>query len=168
MPLLRERLRGRPELQQLEEIVETVDQLIETHRNIFLQVEAGDRDGAIQSWRQLRGRSQAEDIQTLFTEFSEYEKSLVLESQLAQQDSLQLLISTTIGFTFLTLSVSSLVGWWVISRITRQMNEAASSSQFLNGNCATMEQQERTASQQAASVNETTTTMDELGAQPVR
>ena len=72
---------------------------------------------------------------------------------------------TTITFTVLTLGLSGLVGWWVISRITRQMNDAASSVASSSMEiAATMEQQERTASQQAASVNETTTTMDELGA----
>ncbi|USR89997.1 methyl-accepting chemotaxis protein [Phormidium yuhuli AB48] len=165
VPLLRERLRGRPELEQLEDMVEAIDQLVETHRGIFLQVEAGDRDGAIESWSQLRGRAQAEEIQALFTDFSEREKSLVLESQVAQQESLEVLIVTTITFTVLTLGLSGLVGWWVISRITRQMNDAASSVASSSMEiAATMEQQERTASQQAASVNETTTTMDELGA----
>ncbi|NMG57647.1 methyl-accepting chemotaxis protein [Geitlerinema sp. P-1104] len=165
VPLLRERFQGRPELQQLEEMVESINQLVETHRSIFLQVEAGDRDGAIQSWTELRGRAQAEEIQALFTDFSEREKAQVLESQVSQQESLQLLLATTIAFTLLTLGVSSLVGVWVIGRITRQMNEAASSVASSSMEiAATMEQQERTASQQAASVNETTTTMDELGA----
>jgi methyl-accepting chemotaxis protein len=165
IPLLMERLRDSEEQEQLQEIVDKVEQLIETHRSIFLQVQGGDRNGAIESWTQLQGRAQAEDIQDLFTSFSEYEKSRVLGSQETQQESLNALLNSTISLTLLTLVVSAFVGWWVISRITRQMNEAASSVASSSMEiAATMEQQERTASQQAASVNETTTTMDELGA----
>ncbi len=165
VPILMERLREPEEEDQLQEIVDAVERLIETHRTIFVQVQGGDRPGAIESWKQLQGRTQAEEIQDQFTSFSEHEKSMVIASQSTQQESLTVLINATISLTLLTLIVSAFVGWWVISRITRQMNEAASSVASSSMEiAATMEEQERTASQQAASVNETTTTMDELGA----
>lgn len=164
-PLLMDQLRNSEEQQQLQEIIDKVERLIETHRSLFLQAQGGDRTGAIESWKELQGRAQAEDVQKQFTDFSEYEKSRVIESQSTQQESLNVLINATISTTLLTLVVSVFVGWWIISRITRQMNEAASSVASSSMEiAATMEQQERTASQQAASVNETTTTMDELGA----
>jgi methyl-accepting chemotaxis protein len=56
-------------------------------------------------------------------------------------------------------------GFWLVNWIARQLNETASaiatSTQEI---AATIEEQDRTASQQAASVNETTTTVEELGA----
>lgn len=164
-PILMERLSKAEEKQQLQEIIDAVERLIETHRGIFIQVQRGDREGAIETWKQQQGRIQAEEIQNQLTNFSEYEKSVVLQSQATQQDSLNILLRSTIGLTLLTLIISVFVGWWIISRITQKMNEAASSVASSSMEiAATMEQQERTASQQAASVNETTTTMDELGA----
>lgn len=53
------------------------------------------------------------------------------------------------------------ISQFIKSRLTRTINTLASSSSQIS---ATIEQQERIASQQAASVNETTTTMDELEA----
>ncbi|HEY9652637.1 MAG TPA: methyl-accepting chemotaxis protein, partial [Coleofasciculaceae cyanobacterium] len=53
------------------------------------------------------------------------------------------------------------ISQFIKSRLTRTINTLASSSTQIS---ATIEQQERIASQQAASVNETTTTMDELEA----
>ncbi|KPQ39843.1 MAG: chemotaxis signal relay system methyl-accepting signal transducer [Phormidium sp. OSCR] len=165
VPLLMERLRDDEEQEQFQEMIEQVEQLLETHRSILIQAQGGDRDGAIESWKQLRARAQAEEIQDRFTSFSNHEKSLVRQSQLTQQESLNTLVNSTISLTLLTLIGSTFVGWWIISRITRQMNEAASSVASSSMEiAATMEEQERTASQQAASVNETTTTMDELGA----
>lgn len=51
------------------------------------------------------------------------------------------------------------ISQYIKSRLTRTINTLASSSTQIS---ATIDQQERIASQQAASVNETTTTMDEL------
>lgn len=53
------------------------------------------------------------------------------------------------------------ISQFIKSRLTRTINTLASSSSQIS---ATIDQQERIASQQAASVNETTTTMDELEA----
>jgi methyl-accepting chemotaxis protein len=53
------------------------------------------------------------------------------------------------------------ISQYIKSRLTRTINTLASSSSQIS---ATIEQQERITSQQAASVNETTTTMDELEA----
>ena len=53
------------------------------------------------------------------------------------------------------------ISQYIKSRLTRTINTLASSSTQIS---ATIEEQERIASQQAASVNETTTTMDELEA----
>jgi methyl-accepting chemotaxis protein len=53
------------------------------------------------------------------------------------------------------------ISQYIKSRLTRTINTLASSSTQIS---ATIDQQERIASQQAASVNETTTTMDELEA----
>ncbi|GAB4173293.1 MAG: hypothetical protein Fur006_02490 [Coleofasciculaceae cyanobacterium] len=61
----------------------------------------------------------------------------------------------------LVLAIIWNISQFIKSRLTRTINTLASSSTQIS---ATIDQQERIASQQAASVNETTTTMDELEA----
>ncbi len=75
-------------------------------------------------------------------------------------------VSKNLSITLFVANLVILVVIWNISqyiksRLTRTINTLASSSSQIS---ATIEQQERIASQQAASVNETTTTMDELEA----
>jgi methyl-accepting chemotaxis protein len=65
------------------------------------------------------------------------------------------------GANLLVLVIIWNISQYIKSRLTRTINTLASSSTQIS---ATIDQQERIASQQAASVNETTTTMDELEA----
>ncbi|MCU0544592.1 MAG: methyl-accepting chemotaxis protein [Oscillatoriaceae cyanobacterium Prado104] len=98
-------------------------------------------------------------------EFREIELEYIQRETQKTQESL--------GFLILALTVSSLlllllgagVAWLVSSGIARTIERAISSIASSSTQiAATVEEQERMASQQAASVHETTTTMDELGA----
>ena len=77
---------------------------------------------------------------------------------------LSLLIALVVG-SILLISLSLCVALLVSSSITRTIAQAVNAiGTSSNEIAATMEQHERTATQQAAAVNQTTTTMDELGA----
>lgn len=150
---------------QFDRLTEAVESLVATNDTLINLVRNGQRDAAIAQWRDLEGRSQAETVDNLFDEFRQREKVLVADSQAQQNAALQRLVTATVAFTVITISVSTLVAWWIISSITRQMyNSAGAVASSSTEIAATVEQQERAATQQAASVNETTTTMDELGA----
>lgn len=154
------------EMQQdlLQQIVQSVNALIATNDRLIATAQS-DRAAAIAQWRTRDVRTQIETIDELFEAFRDNERQLVLASQSDQRDALVSLINATIALTLITVIVSVSVGGWILRSITRQMNQSAGAVASSSAEiAATVEQQERAATQQAASVNETTTTMDELGA----
>ncbi|MGC9504771.1 HAMP domain-containing methyl-accepting chemotaxis protein [Baaleninema sp.] len=162
---LQDRLANEEQLNTFNTLVTEVRQLIELNDSLIALVRSGATDRAIAQWRQNNGRRQAERIEILLRDFHQREKQLIDNSQTNQDEAMTDPVNSTFAFTLLTLVVSISIGLWLVGKITRQMNESAgwvasSSSEI----AATVEQQERAATQQAASVNETTTTMDELGA----
>jgi len=98
-------------------------------------------------------------------EFRETELSLVNKKTKMTKESLSVLVSTlVVGSVLLVLfgaGMAWLISSGIVATIDRAISSIASSSTEI---AATVEEQERMASQQAASVNQTTTTMDELGA----
>ncbi|XZN93654.1 MAG: methyl-accepting chemotaxis protein [Microcoleus sp.] len=98
-------------------------------------------------------------------DFRELESDLIKKETQKTKDSLIFLISVlVVGCAFLVL-LGAVIAWLVSSGIARTIDRAISSIAISSSEiAATVEEQERMASQQAASVNQTTTTMDELGA----
>ena len=98
-------------------------------------------------------------------EFRETELNLVNQKTKITKEALSFLVSTlVVGSVLLVLfgaGMAWLVSSGIVATIDRAISSIASSSTEI---AATVEEQERMASQQAASVNQTTTTMDELGA----
>jgi CHASE3 domain sensor protein len=98
-------------------------------------------------------------------EFRETELNLVNQKTKMTKEALSFLVSTlVVGSVLLVLfgaGIAWLISSGIVATIDRAISSIASSSTEI---AATVEEQERMASQQAASVNQTTTTMDELGA----
>lgn len=98
-------------------------------------------------------------------EFRETELNLVNQKTKMTKEALSFLVSTLlVGSVLLVLfgaGMAWLISSGIVATIDRAISSIASSSTEI---AATVEEQERMASQQAASVNQTTTTMDELGA----
>jgi len=98
-------------------------------------------------------------------EFRETELNLVNQKTKITKEALSFLVSTlVVGSVLLVLfgaGMAWLISSGIVATIDRAISSIASSSTEI---AATVEEQERMASQQAASVNQTTTTMDELGA----
>ncbi|MDC0834578.1 methyl-accepting chemotaxis protein [Geitlerinema sp. CS-897] len=162
---LENRLLNEEQRNTFDTLVAEVNQSMALSESLIALVNSGARDRAIAQWREANGRAQAERVEVLLEEFRQREKQLLDDSQSNQDDALNDLANSTLAFTLLTIVVSISISLWIVSRITNRINESAgwvasSSSEI----AATVEQQERAATQQAASVNETTTTMDELGA----
>lgn len=98
-------------------------------------------------------------------QFRELELDLIKQETKKTKESLIFLISVlVVGSIFLVL-LGAVIAWLVSSGIAKNIDRAISSIAISSSQiAATVEEQERMASQQAASVNQTTTTMDELGA----
>ncbi|HEY9295037.1 MAG TPA: methyl-accepting chemotaxis protein, partial [Phormidium sp.] len=98
-------------------------------------------------------------------EFRERELNLVNQKTKITKEALSFLVWTLlVGSVLLVLfgaGMAWLISSGIVATIDRAISSIASSSTEI---AATVEEQERMASQQAASVNQTTTTMDELGA----
>ncbi len=98
-------------------------------------------------------------------QFRELELALIKQETQKTKESLIFLISVlVVGSVFLVM-LGAVTAWLISSGIARNIDRAISAIAISSSEiAATVEEQERMASQQAASVNQTTTTMDELGA----
>ncbi|MEZ2238654.1 methyl-accepting chemotaxis protein [Microcoleus sp.] len=98
-------------------------------------------------------------------QFSELESDLIKKETNKTKDSLIFLISVLVVSCGFLVLLGGVIAWVISSGIARTIDRAISSIAISSSQiAATIEEQERMASQQAASVNQTTTTMDELGA----
>ncbi|MEA5467960.1 methyl-accepting chemotaxis protein [Spirulina sp. 06S082] len=147
------------------QISQAIDRLRETNQELIDIVDRGQTEQAIQRWQTNQAGDRVEELLALLEVFRTREQEILNKSENHVQNTLNNLTIVAIMSVFLSLLLTVILGWWVITRATQKMNYtvstlATSSSQI----ATTVEEQERTASSQAASVNETTTTMDELGA----
>ena len=97
--------------------------------------------------------------------FRDLEVKSIKQATQKTKESLVFLISALVFGSVLLLLLGALIAWLISSGIAETIDRAISSIASSSTEiAATVEEQERMASQQAASVNQTTTTMDELGA----
>ena len=98
-------------------------------------------------------------------EFRETEFKMIKEETQITKAALSSLVSTLVIGSLLLVLFGASVAWVIASGIAGTIDRAISSIATSSAQiAATVEEQERMASQQSASVNQTTTTMDELGA----
>ncbi len=98
-------------------------------------------------------------------EFRETEFKMIKEETQITKAALSSLVSTLVIGSLLLVLFGASVAWVIASGIAGTIDRAISSIATSSAQiAATVEEQERMASQQSASVHQTTTTMDELGA----
>ncbi|HAC65243.1 MAG TPA: methyl-accepting chemotaxis protein [Cyanothece sp. UBA12306] len=150
--------------QQIEKIAQINQQYEKVAEQMIALVKSGKSPEAIQLFKTKTGANFDQKIEDLAREFDKVEEQLILEDMRQSEGALDLLFGMLILCLILAI-VASVLGVIIANRVSKNINESAqvitsASSEI----AATVDQQERTASLQAASVNETTTTMDELGA----
>ncbi len=98
-------------------------------------------------------------------EFRETELKMIKQETQTTKAALSFLVSTLVIGSMLLVLFGASIAWVIASGIAGTIDRAISSIATSSAQiAATVEEQERMASQQSASVNQTTTTMDELGA----
>ncbi|MEG4392437.1 methyl-accepting chemotaxis protein [Microcoleus sp. BROC3] len=98
-------------------------------------------------------------------EFRDTELKMIKRETQTTKAALSFLVSTLVIGSVVLVLLGASVAWVISSGIAGTIDRAISSIAASSAQiAATVEEQERMASQQAASVNQTTTTMDELGA----
>jgi len=112
-----------------------------------------------------KGKIFMDKIRANLTEMLNVEDALLVQRTKLAKQSEQLSTIISIGGTVVAVGLGSFIALFISDKIIRPINQVANT--IANSSreiAATVEQQERTAAQQSASVNQTTITMDELGA----
>jgi methyl-accepting chemotaxis protein len=146
-------------------LIEEGKKIAELSDQIFAAVEAGELDKAKQLTADITTRIRAGELDKLYEEVIASEQVSLAEKQAQSEAAANFLNMTVVVGTVIASATTIAMGWlissWIIQKLQQSArNITASSSEI----AATVEEQERIAHQQAASVNETTTTMDELEA----
>jgi len=166
VPILESMIEDEQQARTFQEVNRQVEELMEFHDNLIELVDAGNLDEALQIWRTgSLGVEIAETIFELLEEFRTRELMLVSQRKAAQTQALNNLVWVVWGSIGVAVVISIGLGAWVITTIIQRIaQEATNIALAATEISTTIEQQERVAVQQAASVNQTTTSMDELGA----
>ncbi len=151
--------------QRIEEAIALSGILKRNNQDIIEHLEQGKPDQAVSLWKTRNIIAQTQEIVALLREFEKTERINVTHHDRAQSITLSRLKWLVVGFAVASALLASWLGWLLASSIAQRMTQSASAiASASNEIASTVEQQERTASQQAASVSQTTTTMDELNA----
>lgn len=147
----------------IHEILALKEIIDEGYREAMVLFDQGKPQAALTLWNQ-KVIDQLVEVERQIKILENQEKENLDQAANQQREALQLLTNVVIFSTAIAAGIAILIGLWVASGITQKMNQealaiASSSSQI----ATTVEEQERIATQQASSVNQTTTTMDELG-----
>lgn len=149
--------------QRLQKLDNLVDQYDKVARQSIALVDAGKLAEAIEMAR--IGTQYVNEFDVESNKFSNTEANLLNAERDGTKDALRWLLFVLIFGTLITviaaIAIALLIAINISGTIHRATQVMATSSTEI---AATIEEQERTASQQAASVHETTTTMDELSA----
>jgi CHASE3 domain sensor protein len=150
--------------EKLPRIVAFVSQLDAMNRELIALVDRGQVGQAIATWKLKDGREYDEKITALLKDFESREKEIVRQREEEKNAALDALVFVAVGATALSVLLAIAIGLWVASGIAERMSRSASAVASASREIAvTMEEQERSATHQAASVNQTTTSLDELG-----
>ncbi|MEG4128536.1 methyl-accepting chemotaxis protein [Microcoleus sp. Pol11C1] len=150
--------------QRLDEMNVLQDQIDNGYKQVFSLIDRGKRDEGLNLWKS-QILPKLRQVDAIAKEFQSTELSILLEQEKKQLQALQFLSTVVILSTALAGLTAIAIALWIASGIAKTMNQSVnmilSSSTEI---AATVQQQERTAAQQSSSVNQTTITMDELGA----
>lgn len=163
IPELQEVIVDQKQVAILNEINTIFSELDQINRNLLNLAEQGKIEEAIQLWKAQDKQSKTIHITELFHDFLDEQATLKdLYSQELKKALLQstyIVLSLSISYMVISLFFGRWIVDWMVDRLNRTTDSLAASS---NEIVTTVEQQERIASQQALSVNDTTTTMEEL------
>ncbi|WRH66318.1 MAG: methyl-accepting chemotaxis protein [Planktothrix sp. GU0601_MAG3] len=160
------RLIPNPEvIQDLDNLTTSVDQLEEYYSSLFKLINNNQVDQALGIWKQGKGTELSTVVLQKTQKLIASEIQQVETYHQRQNDALDHLMNAVLSGTVATVFCSVLLGIGLITLIFKRINQEA--SQILQASqelVSIMESQERVTVQQASSVNETTASMDELGA----
>lgn len=134
-------------------------------RNFIALVDKGKQDVAVREFKTGAPLEAARRFEAAVMDFERAEAEILEASQKAESSALASVTRVLYAATFLAALAAAVIGFYISSAAGRSImeviNTVSSSSAEI---AATVSQHERTASGQAAMVNQTTATVEELGA----
>ncbi|WP_026072393.1 methyl-accepting chemotaxis protein [Nodosilinea nodulosa] len=162
---LKAEIESEAQLKNITELHTLVNQFIVLQTSLINLADEDQDQVRFQAWKESDGSALVSDIDNLLATMEELEDGFVASGEIRQAAALRQLDIIFLSAAAATIVLSVLIGILILIKASRIMNQVAGNiANSASGIAASVEQQERTSSQQAASVNETSTTMDELGA----
>jgi methyl-accepting chemotaxis protein len=152
------------QLQRLDEMNVLQDRIDQGYKQAFSLVEQGKRDEGLNLWK-TQVVPKLRQVDAIAKEFESTQEEILADREKEQIQALQFLTTVVILSTAVAAVTAIAIALWIASGIAEKMNQSVNMIVSSSTEIATtVEQQERTATLQSSSVNETTVTMDELGA----
>ncbi len=161
---LRELIKRQDQKEKLDKMIEMVNQYYEFSNQIIDAVDQNKQPQAIAIFKTGKGTKLVEEFSPLNDNFNQTEKDFLNKQTTETENSLKYLTIIAMG-SLLLLGITIIIAFTITQGITQTMNEATSAIAISTKEIrSSVETQEKIANSQASSVNETTTTMDELNA----
>lgn len=164
-----QRLRGLGEIVHDATQKENLQRLVEFSRQLAAEeqkyIELVDGGAVAQAQARFRNRSvnMGAELDALVIVFDKREAQITAARHEAERRAMEQLKYVAVGATALALLLCLVSGYWISGKISRSIGEAiAGMSTSSTEIAATVDEHERTVVQQAAAVNETTSTVEEL------
>ncbi|MEG4006710.1 methyl-accepting chemotaxis protein [Microcoleus sp. Pol11C1] len=150
---------------RLERMLQLCNEYYDGSNKMVVLLQQNNRAEALAIFNTGKPTKFVEEFVALNKQFREVEVKAIKQATEKTKQSLVFLISALVFGSVFLLVLGTIIAWLISSGIAQTIDRAISSIATSSTEiAATVEEQERMASQQAASVNQTTTTMDELGA----
>lgn len=137
----------------------------EDDNKLIALVNEGKTNDALALFRAGEALTLSRELEAKVNEFQSMESQNIHKKREVLGDAMQSIISAILWGTLLSVVLAVVISLYVSSRISGTIADATNMISISSTEiAATITQHERTAAQQAVMVNETSTTMDELGA----
>ncbi|RJP86127.1 MAG: methyl-accepting chemotaxis protein [Desulfobacteraceae bacterium] len=128
-------------------------------------LQEGKKDESLELFSSAVALDTYKTLDLLISEFKEKENSKMLDLKTTAESRVFVLKVSIVAGILFTIFFAIAIGLWISSRISRELVQVIASISTTSTEIAsTIAEHERTASQQAVMVNQTSTTIDELGA----
>lgn len=149
----------------LNQIIEQAEALVRFNGSLINQAKEGKIEAALAEFNSFNYQEIGRKLENNVKLFQDYELSHQKQKREESDSSMIFLKRVVVLGTLISLLLSIIIGWILTQKITETLNNTASTIASSSTEIATtVEQQENLITQQALSVNETTSIMDELEA----
>ncbi len=156
-------IQGSQERERLNRIIQLTEEYQNNADSILSLIQEGKRAEAINLFTDQSNLELIRNLNQVHLEFDLSELEILQEKNQESERFVSFMVFTLVIIVIIISLLSIALAYWISSGVGKTINETSHIIQSSSSEiAATLQQQEYTATQQATSVNETTTTMDEL------